>query len=286
MTDELSGKIDRLEGGESLDDCFKAVEGIAREAGTLIREAFQKGKEVMTKDGFADLVTETDRKVEELVISHLQKKFPLHRFIGEESTKEGEHWDLTDNPTWIIDPIDGTTNFVHRFPYIAISIGFLVKKQAVLGIVFNPILNEMYHARIGSGAYCNDRKLQVTKVEELGRALVCGEFGSSRLSSDLDAKVTSMRRVLEQAHGIRSLGSAAMNMCTVASGQTDAYWEFGLHAWDIAAADLIIREAGGVVMSTDGGPLDIMNRRVLCAGTKSLALQIAKSIQQMDYERD
>lgn len=271
---------------ETLDECFIAAKEVANEAGEVIRTAFHKGKEVTTKAGFADLVTETDRNVEQLVMTKLRAKFPNHKFIGEESTKDGEHWILTDDPTWIIDPIDGTTNFVHRFPYVAISMGFLVKKQAVLGIVFNPIQDLMYHARLGLGAYCNDRKISVTKTEELGQSLVCAEFGSSRVSTELDSKLTSMRQVLEQAHGIRSLGSAALNMCSVASGQADAYWEFGIHAWDIAAADLIVREAGGVVMSTDGCPLDIMNRRVLCAGKIALAQQIIKLIKQMNYERD
>lgn len=252
----------------------------------LIRETFCQEKQFSTKDGFADLVTATDKKVEENIIKFLQNKFPKHKFLAEESAKEGEHFNLTDDPTWVIDPIDGTTNFVHRFPYVAVCIGLLVKKQAVCGIVYNPIQNELYHARLGCGAFCNERRLQVTNVEDLGKALVCGEFGSSRVTADLNLKLNSIRRVLEQAHGIRSFGSAALNMCSVASGQTDAYWEFGLHAWDIAAAQLIVTEAGGIVLSADGGQLDVMNRQVLCAGTKSLALQISKSIQQMHYARD
>ena len=272
--------------GENLDDFFEAAKEAAQSVGGIIRRAFAQEKSVSTKIGFADLVTETDKKVEGLIIGQLRNKFPTHSFIGEESTVEGVHCILTDNPTWIIDPIDGTTNFVHRFPYVAVSIGLVINKQAEVGVVYNPILEEMYTARPGKGAYCNGQKLQATSTIDLGKALVCAEFGSSRDPDQLDSKLYSMRKVLEQVHGIRSLGCATMNMCMVAAGRADGYWEFGLHAWDIAAADLIVREAGGTVSSTDGNSLDLFGRRVLCAGTKELATQISKLIKQMNLDRD
>ncbi|KAK2185981.1 hypothetical protein NP493_215g03009 [Ridgeia piscesae] len=269
---------------DDLDVCFNLVQDVARKAGEMIREAFKQEKQVSTKSSLADLVTESDKKVEQLIISTVKDKFPTHSFIGEESV--GDSCVLTDNATWIIDPIDGTTNFVHRFPYIAVSIALLVQKKTVIGLIYNPILDQMYTARPGQGAYCNGEKLQVTQTQDLGHALVCAEFGSSRDSKVLDSKFRSMRKIIEQAHGIRSLGTATMAMCMVASGKADAYFEMGPHIWDFAAGDLLVREAGGTVVDTTGGPMDLMSRRVLCAGTQELANQIAASLEQLDLQRD
>lgn len=269
---------------DDLDVCFNLVQDVARKAGEMIREAFKQEKRVSTKSSMADLVTESDKKVEQLIISTVKDKFPTHSFIGEESV--GDSCVLTDNATWIIDPIDGTTNFVHRFPYIAVSIALLIQKQTVIGLIYNPILDQMYTARPGQGAYCNGEKLQVTQTRDLGQAIVCAEFGSSRDSKVLDSKFRSMRNIIEQAHGLRTLGSAALHMCLCASGNIDAHFTFGIHIWDIAAGYLIVREAGGVVIDTGGGPLDLMSRRVLCAGTPELANQIAASLEQLDLQRD
>lgn len=268
------------------EEYFEAACEVATQAGKEIRDAFAKKKKVLTKTTFADLVTETDTKVEDMIIGFLRKKFPTHSFIGEESAVHGCHFTLTNNPTWIIDPVDGTTNFVHTFPKVSISIALLVNKKTEIGVVYNPIMEELYTARAGQGAFCNGTKLQVTDVEGLGSALIIGEFGSSRDVSHIDAKFKSFRAIIEKAHGIRAQGSAAINMCTVASGQADAYWEFGIHAWDIAAGDLIVREAGGVVLSTDCSPLDIMHRRVLCAATRKLADSIASLLCPLDLESD
>jgi myo-inositol-1(or 4)-monophosphatase len=270
----------------NIDECFEAVRDVATKAGLVVREAFTQNKEVLTKSTFADLVTETDRKVEEIIIGTLRTKFPNHSFIGEESAVEGQHFVLTNSPTWIIDPVDGTTNFVHKFPQVAISIALVVNKRAEIGLIYNPIMDELYTARSGHGSFCNGVLLKATNVDDLSHALVCTEFGSSRDAVQLDSKFRGVRAILERVHGIRSLGSAALNMCAVAAGRADAYWEFGIHAWDIAAADLIVREAGGVVMSTDGGPLDLMHRRVLCAGTAKLAKSISRLILQIDLESD
>ncbi|KAI0225001.1 Inositol monophosphatase 1 [Lamellibrachia satsuma] len=314
---------------DDLDVCFKLVQDVARQAGEMIREAFKQEKQVQIKSSMADLVTESDKKVEQLIISTVKDKFPTHSFIGEESAVPGEKCVLTDNATWIIDPIDGTTNFVHRFPYIAVSIALLVQKQTVIALIYNPILDQMYTARPGQGAYCNGVKLQVTQTRDLGQAIVCAEFGSSRDSNVLDSKFRSMRKIIEQAHGLRTLGSAALHMCLcasgnidahftfgihiwdiaagylivreaggvvidtgamamsmVASGKADAYYEVGPHCWDFAAGDLLVREAGGTVIDTSGGPLDLMSRRVLCAGTAELAQHIAASLENLDLQRD
>lgn len=269
-----------------LDACYQAALDVCKKAGVLIKEAYSAEKRIQTKASAADLVTETDQAVEKMVISTLKSQFPTHSFIGEESVAGGEKCVWTDNPTWMIDPIDGTTNFVHRFPFSCISLALTVNKKTEIGIVYNPILEQMYTARTGQGAFCNGEKLSVTKTQDIGQALVCAEFGSDRDPEKLETKIATKKRVIEKCHGIRCVGSAALAMCSVAAGYADAFYECGIHCWDIAAADLVVREAGGVVNDPKGGPVDLMSRRVLCASTKELAEQLVGLVEPIEYERD
>ncbi|XP_025025142.1 inositol monophosphatase 1 isoform X2 [Python bivittatus] len=149
------------------EECMNYAVALARKAGEIIREALTEDVTVMIKSSPADLVTVTDQKVENMIISSIKEKYPSHSFIGEESVAAGAGSILTDNPTWIIDPIDGTTNFVHRFPFVAVSIGFVVKKQMEFGIVYSCVEDKMYTGRKGKGAFCNGQKLQVSKQQEL-----------------------------------------------------------------------------------------------------------------------
>ena len=234
----------------------------------------------------ADLVTETDTAVENLIINTLKTTFPNHSFIGEESVASGLKCQLTENPTWIIDPIDGTSNFVHKYTHVAISIALMINKEAKLGIVYNPITELMYSAKLGQGAYCNGEKLKVNSTKDISKALFTTEFGSQRVPAIMDSRFRTMRKVIDKAHGIRSCGSAAISMIMVAAGHVDAYYEFGMHCWDIAAGDLIVREAGGVIMNMDGSQLDIMSRQVLCATTMELAQQIIPIVEHIEFESD
>ncbi|XP_023373469.1 inositol monophosphatase 1 isoform X2 [Otolemur garnettii] len=149
-------------------DCMDYAVTLARQAGEVVCEAIKDEKNVMLKSSPADLVTVTDQKVEKMLISSIKEKYPSHSFIGEESVAAGEKCVLTDNPTWIIDPIDGTTNFVHRFPFVAVSIGFVVNKKIEFGVVYSCVEDKMYTARKGKGAFCNGQKLQVSKQEGSG----------------------------------------------------------------------------------------------------------------------
>lgn len=268
----------------NLDLCFKTAVQLARDAGKLIQKAWSQKKRYEFKSSQVDLVTETDKLVEKMLISGFQEKFPDHQFIGEESTDTKCH--LTDAPTWIIDPVDGTMNFVHGFPYVAVSIGLSVNKEIVIGVVYNVILDQMYTARKGQGAYCNDVKLEVSYKQDLSEALLIFEVGSGRDQQRMDALFKNLKALIPVCHGMRSMGSAALNMCHVASGAADAYFEFGIHCWDMAAGDLIVREAHGVVLDTQGGPLDLMSRRVLCASSHKLAEGLSDIIQHLTLERD
>ncbi|KAL3984427.1 NADH dehydrogenase (ubiquinone) 1 alpha subcomplex subunit 2 [Sarotherodon galilaeus] len=215
----------------------------------MICEALQKDIAVMHKSSAVDLVTETDQKVEQLIISSIREKYPTHSFIGEESVAAGAPSALSDNPTWIIDPIDGTTNFVHRFPFVSVSIGFTVKKEIEFGIVYSCIEDKMYTARKGKGAFCNGVPIKVSGQEDISKSLVLTEMGFKKDAEQFQTMMANIRNILSiPVHGIRSPGSAAVNMCLVACGSADAYYHMGIHCWDMAGGAAVVREAGGVIM--------------------------------------
>ncbi|CAF4363601.1 unnamed protein product [Rotaria magnacalcarata] len=245
-------------------------------AGKLVREGFTATKQVKTKEGAADLLTEYDQRVEEILIDRLRESFPAHKFIGEESTALGTKSSFTDDPTWIIDPIDGTTNFVHGFPFIAISVALAISKQVVLGIVYNPITDQLYSAIRGRGAFRNGQIIKCSGQKSLSLSQILGEYGPNRDPAILDTKCKTLETIVEKVHSIRAMGSAALNLCLVAEGSCDAYFEYGVHIWDYAAGDLIAREAGAYTCDPSGAPLNLIHRRVLCAATKELAEQMIK----------
>ncbi|XP_067001859.2 inositol monophosphatase 1 [Anabrus simplex] len=266
--------------------CYMAIVQLTKEAGKLVRERIWNKKTVQTKSCEVDLVTETDQQVERLLIEGLSSSFPDHKFIGEESTAEGLKCELTDAPTWIIDPVDGTMNFVHGYPNVCISVALWVNKVAEIGIIYNPVLEQFFSAQKGKGAFLNGNQIHASSETELSKSLMIMEFGTSRDPNKMKVVMENMQMLVPLVHGTRSSGSAALNMAMVAMGAADAYFEYGIHAWDIAAGDLIVREAGGVVMDPAGGPLDLMSRRMLCAGTDQLAEKLTATVKQLYLERD
>lgn len=268
-------------------ECMDYAVTLARRAGEMIREALQNEMNVMIKSSPADLVTVTDQNVEKMLLSSIKEKYPSHSFIGEESVAAGEKTVFTDKPTWIIDPVDGTTNFVHRFPFVAVSIGFVVNKQMEFGVVYSCVEDKMYTGRKGKGAFCNGQKLQVSQQQDITKALLVTELGSSRKPETLRIVLSNMEKLCSlPIHGIRSVGTAAVNMCLVATGGADAYYEMGIHCWDMAGAGVIVTEAGGVLMDVTGGPFDLMSRRIIAANNKALAERIAKEIEIIPLQRD
>ncbi|ROI79294.1 Inositol monophosphatase 2 [Anabarilius grahami] len=299
---------------EDWSECLDVAVQIARRAGQVVACAAQQEKRVSSKSTPTDLVTETDHQVEELIISTLRHRFPSHRFIGEESSAAGVKCELTDSPTWIIDPIDGTCNFVHRydlrlhvlfmvtqmyssvpntrsfshsFPMVAVSIGFAVRKELEFGVIYHCSDGTLYTARRGHGAFCNGARLQVSRERDVSKALILTEIGAKRDPATLDIFLGNMRKMLSApTHGVRIIGSSTLALCHIASGAAEAYYQYGLHCWDIAAAAVIIREAGGCVIDTSGGALDLMSRRVVAAGTREIADYIVKQLQPINYGRD
>merc|ERR1712080_431582 len=190
-----------------------------------------------------------------------------------ESVSEGATAKLTDSPTWVVDPIDGTTNFVHMNPNVAVSIGFVLNKKTEVGVVFAPILKDMYVGVRGCGACCNNKRLAIQNpVGSLSQALLATEWGASRDSECVKTIARNLVDILLKhgVHGIRSTGSAALNMCFVASNAIDLYYEWGPHCWDFAAASLIVEESGGANTTTQGKDFDLMARTVISASSKKL----------------
>ncbi|XP_029447417.1 inositol monophosphatase 1 [Rhinatrema bivittatum] len=279
--------VTQVKMGDPWQECMDFAIAIARKAGEVICGALKKEARIMLKSSPADLVTETDQKVEAMIISSIKEKFPSHSFIGEESVAAGDKSTLSDNPTWIIDPIDGTTNFVHRFPFVAVSIGFAVKKEIEFGVVYSCVEDKMYTGRRGKGAFCNGQKLHVSGQKDITKSLIITELGSSRDPETVKIVLSNIERLLcIPIHGIRAVGTAAVNMCLVATGGADAYYEMGIHCWDMAAAAVIITEAGGVVLDTSGGTFDLMSRRIIAASSRELGERIAKELQIIPLERD
>ncbi|BEI92104.1 uncharacterized protein CcaverHIS019_0409240 [Cutaneotrichosporon cavernicola] len=239
-----------------LDAALKFAISIAKEAGQMMRDGqarrFSQDAKQEEKANSVDLVTECDQQVEKFLVAKIKAQYPDHKFIGEESY-DGEQ--VTGDPTWIGDPIDGTTNFIHGFPMVATSIGLAVGGVPVLGVIYNPFLDLLYTGAEGRGAYMNESiKLPtaVRSLDSLSEALVAVEYGSSRRDPALSNKLDTFKRLTgdkrdghKMVHSLRSVGSAALNICFVAAGQLDAYWEIGCWPWDVCAGMAILKEAGG-----------------------------------------
>jgi len=215
------------------------------ESGTLIQEAWDKPRKVRYK-GRIDLVTETDVAVEHDVKARLAKILPEASFLAEESAADAPLNDLT----WVIDPIDGTTNFTHQVPFVCTSVGLWHKGRVVLGVINAPIMNECFYAAAGCGAWCNDKQIFVTKNNNLEQSLIATGFPYT-IAEDADEITDRLRRVLQGAQGIRRLGAAALDLAYLAAGRFDAFYEKGLKPWDTAAGWLLVNEAGGWVTEYD-----------------------------------
>merc|ERR1712106_221563 len=258
---------------------------LIKKCGIVIKNAFNVEKKISEKSSANDLVTETDQLVEKMLIGDLKERFPDSRFIGEESVAGGEKCELTKEKTWIIDPIDGTTNFISSNPQICTILGFMVYKEVQFGIVYNPVLDQLWTAKKGQGAEYNGTKIQVSSCVDLGSALLIQEMGASS-QQKIEMVNKNLQTFIPKVRSIRAYGSAGINLSYLAMGAVDAYFEFGFHIWDYAAPLLIVREAGGVAMDTAGGEVDYLARRMIATASKELADQILPNITNIVMERD
>ncbi|XP_057327438.1 inositol monophosphatase 1-like [Microplitis mediator] len=270
---------------KELEHCYDFVMKLTIESAKIIRDTTQGGKNIETKAGDWDLVTQYDKKIEQILIDGLAKEFPTHKFIGEETvSKTNVLPKFTDAPTWIIDPIDGTTNFVHSFPHSCISIALAVNRELEIGIVYNPVLEQLFTARRGRGAYLNGKPIKTSDVSELRHSLVCLEASYATIEDTRDIILGRLEAFVTLAHGIRTLGSAALTLCYVAMGAADVYHTDNLYPWDVAAGVLLIREAGGHVVDTSGDDFDLMKPRVLAMGNRKMTPELVKLIKLADIK--
>jgi myo-inositol-1(or 4)-monophosphatase len=227
-----------------------AMAGIAREAGAFLMPFFRRRVAIEYK-GEADLVTEADRGSEALIRKRIKALWPDHDILGEE---EG----LVDTGSkyrWYVDPLDGTTNFAHGFPVFCVSMGLEYKGQRIAGVVYDPTRDELFSAAKGHGAFLNEEQIHVSKVSRLKEALVATGFPSHKRHKN--PNIHFYHQITLRTHGIRRAGAAAVDLCYVAAGRLEGFWEFNLNAWDTAAGTLIVEEAGGKVSSFDGSSFQI-----------------------------
>lgn len=223
----------------------------------------------------SDFVTFVDRESEALIIKTIRERFPAHRFFAEESTRE----EGTEGYRWIIDPLDGTTNFIHQFPVFAVSIALQFNKEIIAGVIFEPLRNDLYTAEQGKGAYLNGKRLSVSAVADPAFSLVATGFPFKRkelLSAYLELFKTILLKVSDQ----RRAGSAALDLAYLAAGRCEAFYEIGLGAWDIAAGSLLVREAGGIVTDFGGGGKYITTGNIV-AGNPALHPIILEEVRKV-----
>ncbi|KAJ9463278.1 Inositol monophosphatase 3 [Diplonema papillatum] len=269
-----------------LDRCLKEAIGIAKLAGLFMLDCMERNKELTaeSKSTPVDMVTEYDKKVEDMILTRLAKEFPDFDMLGEESAYANGPPKLTNKPTWIVDPIDGTLSFMHKSFDCCTSIGLAVNKKAVLGVVYSPGLNELYTGVKGQGSFCNGVPLQVSPQTSLKNSLVSTHFPSfTRSPAFVDSLFNVWKELMKvPTQGCRAYGSAAIDMCSVAKGRLDAYFEVGICAWDVCAGAIIIEEAGGLVLDITGGEFDLENRRLLCTSSPELAKEILTIVKKLD----
>lgn len=231
----------------------------AKEAGAVLIRLFGQVNRIVKK-GEIDLVTEADLQAEKTILDAIGRDFPKDRTLAEETGEEGERSDRI----WIIDPLDGTTNFAHSFPFFAVSIALEVEKEIVLGLVYNPFMNECFQAVKGGGAFLNDQPIRVSETRRLGDALLATGFPYD-IHERPDEVLKFFRRMIASAQGVRRAGAAAIDLCYVAAGRLDGFWEEGLKPWDTAAGMLILSEAGGELRTYEGRPYSPYERTLVAS---------------------
>lgn len=235
-----------------------AVE-IAIDAGSILEKYWGKLSSVRQKEFYWDLVTEADMESEQLILSKISENFPEHKILSEEAGLQGS---ADHEFMWVIDPLDGTTNYTHQYPMVAVSIGLLYRMQPVIGVIYNPILKELFTAAEGLGAFLNGQAIQVSKVAELNKSLLATGFAYDRKETK-DNNYPEFCHLTNMSQGVRRGGAAALDLAYVAAGRLDGYWERGLKPWDIAAGIVLVNEAGGTITSYESGPIELASGRIL-----------------------
>ena len=234
----------------------------AKAAGKILKENLGKSIEISFK-GEINLVTDIDLKSEKTIVQIIRNKYPDHQIL----TEEGEGQKGTSSHKWIIDPLDGTTNYAHGYPCFCVSIAFEKNGDILLGVIYDPVLDELFTAEKGDGACLNGREIRVSSTDKLIHSMLATGFPYD-LRESQNNNLVHFNNFIMSAQAIRRAGSAALDLCYVAMGRFDGFWELKLSPWDVAAGSLIVREAGGIVSDFKGGAFDIYSKEILASNGK------------------
>jgi len=260
----------------------EAAIGFAREAGAIVLAGYGRVHAPEHK-GRIDLVTEYDKRSEALLLARIAERFPGHGVLAEES---GAHAAAPSSRVrWIVDPLDGTTNFAHNYPFFCVSVGVEVDGAMAAGAVYDPVRDEMFAAAHGAGATLNGRDIRVSPCEQLEDSLLVTGFPYD-VREFPERHLPLFQDFLVRAQGIRRDGSAALNLCYLAMGRFDGFWEGSLSPWDMAAGSLIVREAGGVLTNFAGGPFRLDGRQICAAGPALQPRMLAILADHREAHRD
>lgn len=253
---------------------LRVAVGAAKIAGKFLTSNFGKlrVKDAKRKLSF-DFVTEIDKEAEEIIVNEIRKSFPEHGFFGEETHKDREMEYI-----WIIDPLDGTTNYIHSYPMFSLSIALAYKGELIVGVIFDPLRDELFTAIKGKGAYLNNRRIKVNEAARIETSLIATGF-PFRSKEYIDSYLKAFREIFLKAGAIRRAGSAALDLAYVACSRCDGFFEFGLSPWDIAAGSLLIKEAGGMVSDFSGGDR-YMETGNIVAGAENIHREILNAVRR------
>jgi myo-inositol-1(or 4)-monophosphatase len=237
---------------------------LARAAGDVLKHYMDREKQIELK-GRANLVTAADKESEALVIRRIRERYPTHAILAEESGVSGGGAGAAGK--WVIDPLDGTTNFAHQYPFFCVSIGFEQAGEILCGAIYDPWRDEMFSGARGLGSFVNGQRLQVSDIDNLDSALIMTGF-SYGVRQKMKTAMSQFEAFLFESQAVRRGGSAALDLCYVALGRCDGFWEMDLHPWDTAAGLVILEEAGGRVTDFSGGPFSIYGKQILASNAK------------------
>jgi myo-inositol-1(or 4)-monophosphatase len=271
---------------EQLQNFLDVAITAAKQAGAVLEDFWGHKMAIAEKDRPGDLVTEADQKSENVILNIISSNFPNHGILAEESGKlEKSESDYL----WVIDPLDGTTNYAHGYPLSAISIGLLIKGKPSVGVVYNPLYKELWTGALGKGATLNQRPIKVSETKDLSKSLLVTGFAYDRRETT-DNNYAEFCYLTHLTQGVRRSGSASLDLVHVACGRFDAYWERGIKLWDIAAGIIILEEAGGKVSAYNGNQIDFNTGRILATNghiheSLSETLQKTPRLSETFYEK-
>ena len=214
--------------------------------------------------GRMNLVTDVDKSSEEIILKRLKKRFPDYLILSEES---GGAYKNSPSPKWVIDPLDGTTNYAHGFPFFCVSIALEKEGTIVLGVVYDPIRDELFSATRGSGAFCNNKRIRVSSIKPLKKSLLATGF-PYKFGKGMHRNIVNFKNFMMSAQAVRRAGSAALDLCYVATGRFEGFWEMDLHPWDTPAGAVIVEEAGGRISDFSGGPFNHYKKEIIASNSK------------------